>query len=84
MASSINSVFEEFREQSPIKDVFINKNVTSKKFEIKLQCTEKKMDMADKVRHLKKLCLKHGIDWICCPWDINFLVKKKNKYKTKL
>lgn len=42
MASSINSVFEEFREQSPIKDVFINKNVTSKKFEIKVQCTEKK------------------------------------------
>ena len=34
------------------------------------------MHMADKVRRLKKLCLKHGIDWICCPWDINFLVKK--------
>ena len=42
MASSINSVFEEFREQSPIKDVFINKNVTSKKFEIRFNALKKK------------------------------------------
>ena len=34
------------------------------------------MHMADEVRRLKKLCLKHGIEWICCPWDINFVVKK--------
>lgn len=76
MASSINPIFEEFRELSLIKDVCINKFVCQNKSEIKIQCIDRKMHVLDETRRLKELCVKHGKRFISCPWDSNFELTK--------
>ena len=76
MASSINSIFGEFRELSSIKDVFINKFFCQNKFEIKIQCIDRKIHLLDETRRLEELCVKHGKHFISCPWDSNFEMTK--------
>ena len=68
--SAIECVFKEYKENCKIKGAMINDFCGPKEFKISIQCLGQNMDIYYKRRRLFKLCKRHGIYYISCPWDI--------------
>ena len=79
--SSIESVFTEFEETSIIEGALIQKIVRPKEFKILVQCPEKNMPLFHERCRLYEICRKHRIEWILCPWNINFQITKSKSIK---
>ena len=72
MSSVIECVSREFKEKCNTKNAPISKFTGLKKFKISVQCIKKNMNIYEERKKLFDLCKKHGIQYILCPWDINF------------
>ena len=77
MSSSIECVYEEFKEKCNIEHALINKFAGPKEFKISIQCIKKKnMDFYKEKLRLYNLCKKHSTHYISCSWDIDFDLKE--------
>ena len=79
--SAIESVFTEFEENSITEGTLIQKTVRPKEFKIRVQCPENNMPLCYERCRLYETCRKHRIDWILCPWDINFQITESKSIK---